>query len=66
MRTRHHPLRFVHELVLPAPERHAAQAERAAEEAMRRERDNEHTAARRAAALDAECHRQSQGLPSGR
>jgi hypothetical protein len=54
---RHHPLRFIHELTLPAGERHAAQAERRAEAAIRRERDNEHSATRRAARLEAERRR---------
>lgn len=45
------------ELTLPRPERHAARAERAAEAQIRRERDNEHTAARRAAAVEAEARR---------
>ena len=45
------------ELRLPRPERHAAHAERAAEAQIRRERDNEHSAARRAAALEAEARR---------
>lgn len=57
MRARHHPLRFIRELALPAPERHAAQGERRAEEAIRRERDNEHSASRRAARLEAERRR---------
>ena len=57
MRARHHPLRFIRELTLPAPDRHAAQAERQAEEAIRRERVNEHSAARRAARLEAERRR---------
>lgn len=45
------------ELALPRPERHAARAERAAEAQIRRERDNEHTPARRAAAAQAEARR---------
>lgn len=61
MRTRHHPLRFIRELALPAPERHAAQAERRAEEAIRRERDNEYSATRRAAQIEAERHRYQHG-----
>ena len=61
MRERHHPLRFVRELTLPAPERHAARAERRAEEAIRRERENEHSAWRRAAALEAERQRHQHG-----
>ena len=44
---------------LPAPERRAAQAERRAEAAIRRERDSQWTAERRAAALEAESRRYS-------
>jgi hypothetical protein len=44
-------------LRLPGPEREAARAERQAERQMRRERDNAETAARRAAALEAESRR---------
>jgi hypothetical protein len=39
---------------LPGPERRAARSERDAERQMRRERDNEQSAATRAAALEAE------------
>jgi hypothetical protein len=46
------------EMRLPGPERNAARAERASEREMRRERDNQHSAARRAAAVDAESRRQ--------
>jgi len=42
---------------LPAPERRAAQAERAAERQMRRERDNDQSGAIRAAAVEAERRR---------
>jgi hypothetical protein len=45
------------ELRLPRAERRAAQAERAAERQMRLERDNEYSAAARAAALEAERRR---------
>ena len=45
------------ELRLPRPERHAARSERAAEQQIRRERDNQHSAARRAAAVEAEARR---------
>jgi hypothetical protein len=45
------------ELRLPKPERHAAKAEREAEARIRAERDNPHTAERRAAALEAEIRR---------
>lgn len=54
---RHEPLARLRELRLPAPERRAARAERAAEAQIRRERDNQETAERRAAALEAEAHR---------
>jgi hypothetical protein len=47
-------VRFVRELALPRAERRAARAERQAEEAMRRMRDNSHTAERRAARIEAE------------
>jgi len=40
--------------MLPAPERHAARAERRVEAQMRRERENEWTPERRAAAIEAE------------
>ncbi len=46
------------EMRLPRPERQAARAERASEREMRRERDNQHSADRRAAAVDAESRRQ--------
>ena len=48
------PIRFVRELALPKAERRAARAERQAEEAMRRTRDNPYTADRRAARIEAE------------
>jgi hypothetical protein len=47
----------VHELRLPAPERAAARSERRAEAAIRTERDNQETAERRAAAVEAESRR---------
>jgi hypothetical protein len=49
---------------LPGPERQAARAEREAERQMRRERDNEETVARRAAALEAEARRYGSGNAS--
>jgi hypothetical protein len=49
-------MRALRELALPRDERAAARAERRVE-AMRRERDNEHSAERRAAALQAEANR---------
>jgi hypothetical protein len=56
-RNRQGPLTWLQEMRLPGPERRAAQAERAAERQMRRERDNEETAAARAAAVEAERRR---------
>jgi hypothetical protein len=53
-RNLHAPLTWWQEMRLPRPERQAARAERAVEMQMRRERDNEQSAARRAAALEAE------------
>jgi hypothetical protein len=49
---------WLREMRLPRPERQAARAERAAERQIRRERDNEDSAARRAAATEAESRRQ--------
>jgi hypothetical protein len=55
MRHKHRsPAALVREWRLPAPERRAARAERRAEAQMRRERDSEWTAERRAAAIEAE------------
>ena len=54
---RHEPLARLRELRLPRPEREAARAERHAEREIRRERDNQETAERRAAALAAESQR---------
>jgi len=47
----------VREWLLPAPERRAARSERRVEAQLRRERDSEWTAERRAAALEAERRR---------
>jgi hypothetical protein len=58
-------MRFLRELAMPRPERQAAKAERRAEEAMRRERDNVESNERRAAALEAE-RRHSTGSMYGR
>jgi hypothetical protein len=55
--TQRAPIRFLRELRLPRDERAAARAERRAEEAMRRERDNPESPERRAAALEAERRR---------
>ena len=51
---------WVRERRLPAPERRAAQAERQ----MRRERDNEHSATVRAAAVEAERRRYQNYTPN--
>ena len=53
-RNLHSPLTWWQEMRLPRPERRAARAERETEYLLRRERDNEQSAARRAAALEAE------------
>ena len=53
------PAAVVREWRLPAPERRAAQAERRAEEQIRRERDNPWSAERRADRLAAESRRDS-------
>jgi hypothetical protein len=49
---------WIRERRLSPPERRAAQSERAAERQMRTERDNQHTAERRAGAIAAESARQ--------
>ena len=54
MRARENAIRYVRELALPKADRRAARAERQAEEAMRRMRDNPHSAERRAARIEAE------------
>lgn len=54
-------VRQLRELALPRDERAAARAERRAEEQMRRERDNEHSAERRAARVEAEAWRSRDG-----
>jgi hypothetical protein len=59
------PMRALREFALPRDERAAARAERRVESRMRRERDNEHSAERRAAALQAEADR-SRGAWGGR
>jgi hypothetical protein len=51
------PRAVVSEWLLPASERRAARAERRVEAQMRRERESEWTAERRAAALEAESRR---------
>ena len=54
---RRSPGEFIREFRLSRPERAAARSERLAEAAIRRERDNEETAERRAAAIEAERRR---------
>jgi hypothetical protein len=56
-RDRRTAIEVLRELRLPRPEREAARAERRVEREFRRERDNEQSAARRAAALEAEARR---------
>jgi hypothetical protein len=51
------PRAVVSEWMMPGPERRAARAERRVEAQVRRERESEWTAERRAAALDAESRR---------
>jgi hypothetical protein len=51
----------VRELRLPKDERRAARADREAERELRRERDNQETAARRAAAVEAEKYSRHSG-----
>jgi hypothetical protein len=51
------PRAVVSEWMLPGPERRAARAERRVEAQVRRERESEWTAERRAAALEAESRR---------
>jgi hypothetical protein len=53
------PVAVVREWTLPGPARRAARAERRVEAAFRRERENEWTPERRAAALEAERRRHS-------
>jgi hypothetical protein len=54
---RRSPAAVLREWRLPGPERRAAREERLAEARMRRERDSEWTAERRAAAVEAERRR---------
>ena len=56
-RERRFSMATLRELRLPRPEREAARAERRAEEAIRRERDNPESAEQRAAAIAAEARR---------
>jgi hypothetical protein len=55
------PIRALRTLMLPRDERAAARAERRAEERMRLERDNPHSAERRAARVQAEAWRSRDG-----
>jgi hypothetical protein len=57
------PAVVLHEWRLPGPERRAARAERRAEADMRRERDSQYTAERRAAQVEAESRRYSAYRP---
>jgi hypothetical protein len=59
LRGRYEPFARLREMRLPRPERAAARAERRVERQLRLERDNTETAARRAAALEAEARRYS-------
>lgn len=61
---RRSPAQVIRELRLPRAEREAARAEREAEREMRRERDNQQSAARRAAKLEAEARRRQNQFPS--
>jgi hypothetical protein len=56
-RDRRSPAEVLRELRLPRPERDAARAERHVEREIRRQRDNDEAAWRRAAAVDAEARR---------
>jgi hypothetical protein len=58
-------LTWMGEWRLPSADRRAARAERETERQMKRERDNEETAARRAAALEAESRRYGSGHSGG-
>ena len=57
MHDRRSPIALFRELRLTRPERAAARSERWVEQEMRRQRDNEWSAERRAAALEAELRR---------
>jgi hypothetical protein len=65
MRDHRSPAQVIREWRLPRAERHAAAAERRVERELRRERDNDETAARRAAAVDAEARRGVGGWGGG-
>jgi hypothetical protein len=55
------PVRALRMLMLPRDERAAARSEQQVEARMRRERDNPHSAERRAAAVEAEAWRERGG-----
>lgn len=57
MRDRRSPVQVLRELRLPRDERQAARSERLVERELRRQRDNPESAARRAAAVEAETWR---------
>jgi hypothetical protein len=65
MRDHRSPAQVIREWQLPRAEREAAAAERRAEHELRRERDNQETAARRAAALEAEARKGVGGWGGG-
>ena len=65
MRDHRSPAQVIREWRLPRAEREAAAAERRVEAEFRRQRDNQATAARRAAALDAETRRGVGGWGGG-
>jgi hypothetical protein len=64
MRDHRSPAQVIREWRLPRADREAAAAERRTEREMRRERDNEQSAGRRAAKLEAEARRQQNPFPS--
>jgi hypothetical protein len=64
-RDRRSPTEVLRQWRLPGPEREAARAERRAEREIRRQRDNEETSWRRAAALEAEAQRHKHGTGPG-
>ena len=63
MTKRRSVISVLQELWLPRDERAAAGAERRVEREMRRQRDNKHTEARRAEAIEAESRRHSGSWP---
>ena len=65
MRDHRSPAQVIREWRQPRAEREAAAAERRAEHELRRQRDNQETAARRAAALEAEARKGVGGWGGG-